>query len=70
VTAPAPPRRRTTIEVVTETVNKELGQQGCSYCRKYRPADQVRKKRTRLGVIKWICLHCEDGRQTRKGNAP
>ena len=56
-------RRKTTVEHVTETVNKALGTLGCSYCRKYKPADQVRRKRTKLGLVKLICTSCDQARQ-------
>ena len=60
--------RRNTVDKVTESVNRALGQQGCNYCRLYKPADKVRKTRTRFGTIKFICDTCDDGRKNRKGN--
>ena len=55
---------------ITSTVNKALGQLGCSYCRSYKPADQVSKRRSLGGTIKNICDTCRLGRKERKGNAP
>lgn len=39
---------------------------GCSYCRCFKPSDQVRVVRTRFGVPRAICDTCQMGR--RKGN--
>lgn len=59
-------RRRGTAEKVTETVNRALDEQGCSYCRKYKPADQVRKVRAKItGRTLYICDCCRLDRANR-----
>jgi hypothetical protein len=55
----------TTAEKLTAAVNQSLGERGCSYCRLFKPFDQVRTVRTRLGVPRAICDTCQ---QNRKGN--
>lgn len=42
-------------------------QKGCSYCRCFKPIDQVRSIRTRLGVLRAICDTCQKGRRNGKG---
>lgn len=64
------PRQPTTVEKVTQSVNKALGEQGCNYCQKYKPVDRVRKTRTRFGKVKFICDTCEDARDFVASNKP
>jgi hypothetical protein len=60
-------RTPSTNETVTRTVNEALGQLGCNYCRLYKPASQVRKKRSLSGGLKNICDTCDTGRKAAKG---
>lgn len=45
-----------------------LAQKGCSYCRCFKPVDQVRTVRTRLGVLRSICDTCLKARRCCKSN--
>jgi hypothetical protein len=64
----SPPRRLTTVDKVTKTVNQALGEQGCNYCQRYFSAERVRKIRNRFGLVKYICESCEAGRLAARNN--
>lgn len=51
--------RLTDVEKLTAVTNRLLGERGCSYCRKFKPIDQVRVVRSRLGVARTICDACQ-----------
>lgn len=51
----------------TAATNAALGKKGCSYCRQFKPSDQVRVVRTRMGVYRAICDACQQGRRDRTG---
>ena len=52
----------------TLATNRALNQKGCSYCRLFKPFDQVRTIRTRLGVQRAICDTCQKARRSGIGN--
>jgi hypothetical protein len=50
------------------TAVQSLAQKGCSYCRCFKPVDQVRTVRTRLGVPRAICDTCQKARRDSKAD--
>jgi hypothetical protein len=63
MTSPKPVRPLSAAEKLTSAVNLALGVRGCSYCRLFKPFDQVRMVRTRLGVVRAICDTCQRDRR-------
>lgn len=54
-------------ERIAQAINRALDEQGCSYCRKFKPADQVRTVRNRLsGRRMFICDACDERRRASK----
>lgn len=53
-------------EKLTSAVNASLKERGCSYCRLFKPPEQVRMVRTRLGVLRAICDTCQTDRRKEK----
>ena len=54
-------------KAITPTAtNRAPTSRGCSYCRCFKPVDQVRVIRTRLGVHRAICDTCQQGRSKPK----
>jgi hypothetical protein len=60
----------TQVEKLTAVTNRVLGERGCSYCRKFKPFDQVRIVRTRFGVARTICDACQTLRRNNPKGRP
>lgn len=53
-------------KVTPNTTNRAPAPRGCSYCRCFKPFDQVRVVRTRFGVPRAICDACQQARSSVK----